>query len=154
MLTHPNRHKIYNCLGGDKQPQIEQAQTDNLLEGDTLLLCSDGLWSVLSDVEIADMLHGGIVTETVSALLDEAELRSQTEGDNMSAIGLQWGDPHHHLLAVSTITMPLSATTTIMNPLTHQLAQGEGSEAADLTDDEIENAIAEIQAALKKSDRN
>ena len=67
MLTHPNRHKIYNCLGGDKQPQIEQAQTDNLLEGDTLLLCSDGLWSVLSDVEIADMLHGGIVTETHSS---------------------------------------------------------------------------------------
>ena len=153
MATHPNRHKIYNCLGGDKQPLIEQTQRDDLLEGDTLLLCSDGLWSVMDDDEIADMLHNGLVTETVSALLDEAERRSQSEGDNMSAIGLQWGDPHHHLLAVSTVTMPLSATTTIMNPLTHQPGQGE-STAADLTDDEIERAIAEIQAALNKSARN
>lgn len=154
MSTHPNRHKIYNCLGGDKQPQIDQAQTDDLLEGDTLLVCSDGLWSVFEESEIADMLHGGIITETLPALLDEAELRSQVEGDNMSAIGLQWGDVHHHLLAVSTVTMPLGATTTIMNPLTHQLTQTEpGDTTADLTDDEIENAIAEIQAALKKSTR-
>ncbi|HWU81889.1 MAG TPA: protein phosphatase 2C domain-containing protein [Methylophilaceae bacterium] len=154
MLTHPQRHKIYNCLGGDKQPQIALTQTDDLFEGDTLLLCSDGLWSVLDDTEIADMLHRGLVTETVAALLDEAERRSQVEGDNMSAIGLQWGDPHHHLLAVSTVTMPLSATTTIMNPLTHQPGQGEAAAPADLTDDEIEHAIAEIQAALKKSARN
>lgn len=73
MLTHPQRHKIYNCLGGDKQPQIALTQTDDLFEGDTLLLCSDGLWSVLDDTEIADMLHSGLVTETVAALLDEAE---------------------------------------------------------------------------------
>lgn len=154
MLTHPNRHKIYNCLGGDKQPLIDLAQTSNLLEGDTLLLCSDGLWTVLDDTEIADILHGGTVTDTIPELLEEADFRSQVEGDNMSAIGLQWGDPHHHLLAVSTITMPLSATTTIMNPLTQQLTQNENGEAtADLTDDEIENAIAEIQAALKKTTR-
>ena len=41
-----------------------------------------------------------------------------------------------------------------MNPLTQQLTQNENGEAtADLTDDEIENAIAEIQAALKKTTR-
>ena len=47
-----------------------------------------------------------------------------------------------------------SITTTIMNPLTHQLTQTEPGEAtADLTDDEIENTIAEIQAALKRTTR-
>ena len=69
MLTHPNRHKIYNCLGGDKQPLIDLAQTSNLLEGDTLLLCSDGLWTVLDDSEIADILHSGTVTDTTGGVL-------------------------------------------------------------------------------------
>ena len=75
-FTDATRHKIYNCLGGDKQPLIDLAQTANLLEGDILLLCSDGLWSVFDENEIADMLHGGIVTDTIPALLDEAEARS------------------------------------------------------------------------------
>jgi serine/threonine protein kinase len=60
-------------------------------------------------------------------------------------------------LAVSTVAVPLGATTTIMNPAVHQQTMrndqcdGNAQTAKDLTDDEIEKAIAEIQAAINKA---
>lgn len=56
-------------------------------EGDRILLCTDGLWSVVSDYEI--QLAGtcsGSVSEWVSSLLDLAEKRCTD--DNLTAIGV------------------------------------------------------------------
>jgi serine/threonine protein phosphatase PrpC len=156
MLKHPDRHKIYNCLGGDNPPKIDLTHKQNLRDGDILLLCTDGLWSTFSDEEMCDILRAGPVSESVPNLLDMAESLSVTQGDNMSAIGVQWGERHEdNQLAISTVTMPLGTTTTIMNPMTHQPTQHDGNAQPipDLTDDEIERAIAEIQAAIRKTQR-
>lgn len=156
MLEHPDRHKIYNCLGGDNPPRIDLAHKQSMRNGDTLLLCTDGLWAAFSDEEMSAILHAGPVSESVPKLLDMAELLSATHGDNMSAIGVQWGERHEDSqLAISTMTMPLGTTTTIMNPMTHQptLRDDNTQATADLTDDEIERTIAEIQAAIRKSQR-
>jgi PPM family protein phosphatase len=159
MLTHPDRHKIYNCLGGDKIPQIDVAQTQNLQDGDILLLCTDGLWSGLSDEKIGEILHSGVISKVIPSLITLAEKINGEDSDNISAIGMQWGelvqnDAQENNLAVSTATMPLDETTTIINP-TIQLplrnGDGEAEVAQDLTDDEIEKAIAEIQAAINKT---
>ncbi len=95
------------------------------------------------------------ITNNITNLLDQAELASQEQGDNMSAIGLQWGDKQSSNLAVSTITMAMGATTTIMNPFTQPNHEDQSDDALsqDLTDDEIERTIAEIQAALSKTRR-
>jgi len=45
--------------------------------------------------------------------------------------------------------MPLGDTTTIINPVTQQ--NDDDSDPQDLSDDDIENTIAEIQAALIKT---
>lgn len=154
MLTHPDRNKVYNCLGGEKAPDIEMAETRALRDGDTLLLCTDGLWSVLDEAQMTDMLLAGPVTETLPRLLDLAESSSVQHGDNLSAIGLQWGEQLQDLLTVSTLTMPLGATTTIMNPAVSARTPSDDEDAQlDLTDDEIERAIAEIQLALRKTKR-
>lgn len=156
MLEHPDRHKIYNCLGGDNPPKIDLMHKQNLRDGDILLLCTDGLWSIFSDEEMSDTLQAGPISESVSNLLDMAEALSETQGDNMSAIGVQWGErPEDSQLAISTVTMPLGTTTTIMNPMTHQptLRDDHAQAIPDLTDDEIERAIAEIQAAIRKTQR-
>ena len=51
--------------------------------------------------------------------------------------------------AISTLNMGLDAATTILNPVASQQADS----AHDLSDDDIERAIAEIQAALRKTQR-
>lgn len=146
MTTHPYRHKVYSCLGGDTPPKIDLADRQELAEGDTILLCTDGVWGALTDDEIKVMLHGPSITDNVSALLNKAELVSQEQGDNMSAIGLQWGDKLSDPFAVSTITMAMGATTTIMNPVKRNALSGDDT----FSDDDIENTINEIQRALQK----
>lgn len=167
MLTHPYRHKIYSCLGGEEVPKIELAEKQELLEGDTILLCTDGVWGALSDDQIKQILSGNIISHNLTKLLDEAELAATPEqGDNMTAIGLQWGDKLNSDLAVSTIGMPLGETTTIMiippqvneqgddtgleNPFS---ATEDGLLSSEISEDEIERTIAEIHEALIKTNR-
>ncbi len=149
MSTHPYRHKVYSCLGGDVPPKITLSDRQELLEGDTVLLCTDGVWGAITDEQIKHLLNGPSISDNVTLLLDEAEEISKEQGDNMSAIGLQWGDKLHSQLAVSTITMPMGSTTTIMNPITRP----NNPENLDLSDDDIERTIAEIQQALRKTKR-
>jgi serine/threonine protein phosphatase PrpC len=149
MATHPYKNKIYNCVGGEQTPQIDLANRIELVEGDTILLCTDGVWGFVTDQQIKEMLHqNNDIAECTIKLLDTAELAANDGGDNMSAIGVQWGDRQLSQGAVSTQLMPLGETTTIINVVSHQNADGEPS---GLSDDDIENTIAEIQAALIKT---
>ena len=149
MATHPYKNKIYNCLGGDTPPQIDLADRYELIEGDTVLLCTDGVWGVLSDNKIKDIIDkNALIADATTQIMDSAELASDERGDNLSAIGLQWGDRALSVGAVSTKLMPLGETTTIINTVTHQ---SDGSDPDELSDADIENTIAAIQKALNKT---
>lgn len=148
MATHPYKNKIYNCLGGDEVPKIDLADKHELQEGDTVLLCTDGVWGAVNDGKIKEILHSGAVDESTMYLLDTAEVNAGDKGDNMSALALQWGDRQSSQLAVSTVSMPLGETTTMMSTM----SPSDGNlDQLDLSDDDIEKTIAEIQAALLKS---
>jgi PPM family protein phosphatase len=150
MSTHPYKNKIYNCLGGETAPQIDLSDRFELLGGDTILLCTDGVWGVLSDVQIKEIIqHNIVIADATNKLMDSAEFASDERGDNMSAIGLQWGDRQQSTDAVSTQLMPLGETTTIMNTVQQQ--SNDEMNLQDLSDDDIENTIAEIQNALNKT---
>jgi len=150
MATHPYKNKIHNCIGGKDAPKIDLSNRIELIEGDTILLCTDGLWGCLNDKEIRSILHKHHdVTEATDLLMDAAEAAADKNGDNLSAITLQWGDKQASSNAVSTQQMDFGGTTTIINPTTHQ-STGDNS-IDDFSDEDIENTIAEIQAALAKS---
>lgn len=141
MEHHPHRNKIYNCLGGDKPPKVDLADPIPLKEGDVMLLCSDGVWNKVPEIAMAQHMLAANIQDSITRVLDDADAASATVGDNMSAIAMQWGERVTAPLTVSTLDLPTEMTTTIMNQ-PHGL---------DLTDDEIEKAIAEIQGALGRS---
>lgn len=88
--AHPERNLILNCLGADRPPQVELAQKTRLHAGDTLMLCSDGLWGPLSGRIICSALQRSGIMQAVPELLDEAERRAGRECDNLSVIGVTW----------------------------------------------------------------
>lgn len=154
--NHPDRHKIYNCLGGTSAPQVDLSQKRQLKDGDTILLCTDGLWTAMSDSEIMQALYAGVVNLSAPRLLETAEALVKKDGDNLSLIAMQWGDQEDSKTTVSTGTLPLGATTTILNPTTYQPTirnDDDVEAAADLSDEDIELAIADIQAAIHKTKR-
>lgn len=142
--THPERNKIYNCLGGMVPPEIELSRRVALEKGDTLLLCTDGVWAVLPEDEITAILKNAPIVESIPELLDHAEFRGGRDGDNLSAIGMVWGGEDRPQ-AISTHGMPLDTFTTKLDS-----DENLPESASSLSEDEIEKAINEIQNAIQK----
>lgn len=150
MTSHPERNKIYNCLGGMMPPEVELSRRTPIEAGDVLMLCSDGLWGSLSVNEIGAILNTYPLDQAIPELMDHAEFRGGQEGDNLSAIAMAWGGQQGGAQAaggVSTEMMPLDSFTTQLDSL-HAPSLKSGEEI--VSDDDIEKAIAEIQLAIKK----
>jgi len=54
---HPLGHMITQCLGLENRPDPHVSE-GSLIAGDIYVLCSDGLTGVLTDENIAEILHG------------------------------------------------------------------------------------------------
>jgi serine/threonine protein phosphatase PrpC len=51
IYDHPHRHILYRCLGLKPSLEIDIYPSVRLQSGDTLLLCSDGLWDMVHPAE-------------------------------------------------------------------------------------------------------
>ena len=148
VVMHPDRNKIFSCLGGMTDPVIDLSRRTPIVNGDLLVLCTDGLWSVYPVKEMATMLTSTPILTTAPRMMSEAETRSGPEGDNLSAIIVRWGPETLADEPTTTDNLELGQFETQVDA-TVTLAERSG-ERRDLTDDEIERAIAEIQATIQK----
>jgi len=148
VVHHPDRNKIFSCLGGAADPVIDLSRRTPLSNGDLLILCTDGLWSVYPHREMATMLTSTPILSTGPKMMREAEARGGPEGDNLSAIVVRWGPETLADEPTTTDNLELGQfETQVESTLT--LADRTGKDR-DLSDDEIERAIAEIQATIQK----
>ncbi|MCL2657204.1 MAG: serine/threonine-protein phosphatase [Betaproteobacteria bacterium] len=147
--THPLRNRIFSCLGGTHPPQIEFSKRTPLRPGDTLLLCTDGVWGAPGAEEIIARLDGSDILASMPVLMSEAERLGGPHCDNLSSIAMTWHDEVADAppTTISTMTMPMSLFTTKMEGFS--LSQAPNGEA-DLSEDEIERAISEINHAIQK----
>ncbi|MBS1157076.1 MAG: phosphatase [Proteobacteria bacterium] len=147
-LHHAEKNKVYTCLGGYYPPEIELGGKVALLDGDTLLLCSDGLWGVLPERDITHFLNAFPALFALPQLMDKAEMQGGHDSDNLSAIAVNWhdDDEKHGKERDFISTQKLDATT--ISTHISQLSTHDGP--AEVTEDDIEKAIAEIQMAIRK----
>jgi PPM family protein phosphatase len=143
--AHPDRNKIFNCVGASARPQVDLSKPTPLREDDTLMLCSDGLWGPLTGKLITSVLVKSDLMKAIPELLDLAELRAGADCDNLSVVAMTWAGTHHRPLAgeVSTRTLAMHGVST-------QLGDFGKADDSDLTDEEIERAIQEIRSAIRK----
>jgi serine/threonine protein phosphatase PrpC len=92
IYTHPKRSHIYRSLG--EKPNVEVDQfTIELQEGDKLLLCSDGLWDMVRDPKIEDVIKSPAANPSATS---DALILAAFEGggeDNVSVIVIQIEEP-------------------------------------------------------------
>ncbi|WP_076591722.1 PP2C family protein-serine/threonine phosphatase [Herminiimonas arsenitoxidans] len=149
--THPDRNKLFNCLGAPNMPIVEISRRASLQAGDIMLLCSDGLWSVLPDHELTERLHNNTIVRAVPELLTTATGIAGKTGDNVTALAMMW-ESSENLQGNSTITthtLPIGSVTTTIQAPRHQDLEN----ADTYNDSEIEKAIEEIRNAIDKSSR-
>lgn len=71
--SHPQRHILTAALGSGKEIQPDVCERPvELQPGDKILLCTDGLWSVMSEPELADALRSNSPAQACRALVDMA----------------------------------------------------------------------------------
>jgi protein phosphatase len=115
-----------------------------------MVLATDGLWSVMPNGEMATLLTSTPILKTAPQMMREAEQRGGADGDNLSAIVVRWGPETLTDEQSTTITETLGLgefETQVDRTLT--LTDRKGPQR-DLTDDEIERAILEIQSTIQK----
>ncbi|MDB5838767.1 MAG: Serine/threonine protein phosphatase [Herminiimonas sp.] len=149
--THPERNKLFNCLGAPTPPKVELSRQAALQAGDLLLLCSDGLWSTVPDEALARELHGNTIVRAVPALVRAATDTAGKRSDNVTALAMMWEGANNleNTTTISTdLLRPGMMTSTIHAPRPAEL-----EDADPFSDSEIEKAIEEIRDAIDKSSR-
>ena len=147
---HPERNKVYSCLGGRQTPEIEFSRKTPLEAGDVLALCTDGVWGVRSGEMMAVALKNTNLMQAVPTLLGQAEIRGGPNADNLSIIAVRWEDSYIEAGAsassiVSTQTMSRDTVTTKLDEFGRNPKY-----KSELTEDEIERAIEEIRSTIQK----
>jgi PPM family protein phosphatase len=89
--NHPQRHILTAALGAGREVAVDGPEHSTpLRDGDTLLLCTDGLWSVVSESELEMAVAQAAPTECCAALVKLA--RERGGPDNITLQVLRVGD--------------------------------------------------------------
>lgn len=70
--NHPRRNVLYQSIGLKKQITVQVNDPVPIKDGEKYLLCSDGLYSVVSETEIGECLNGNTTRSSARQLVDKA----------------------------------------------------------------------------------
>lgn len=141
---HPDRNKLYNCLGAPTLPSIDKADAVSLKTGDQLLLCSDGLWNSIPEHQLAYRLSVSPLEQAVPEMVSSAVIAGGKTGDNVTALAFTWLESGDALAPADPSTlltdgMPLDRVITSL-----QSSPPAGMSGAD------DHALADIERAMAR----
>ena len=146
-LDRVNRNILFTCLGSPTKPVFDVTGPVPLQQGDRIMLCSDGLWSGLSDGDIVRHLSNKPVAEAVPDLVEDGLRNGGDHCDNVTVIAMEWETPDSFESTRGVVTDSISDgvfASTIQAGVLDTLVE-------DLDDAAIERSIAEINEAIKRS---
>ncbi|MBC7377071.1 MAG: serine/threonine-protein phosphatase [Burkholderiaceae bacterium] len=142
-----NRNILFTCLGSPTKPVFDVTGPITLQQGDKILLCSDGLWGSLNDIDIVRHLSTQPVSEAVPDLVEMALRKGGEHSDNVTVIAFEWETPDSFESTRGISTDSISDgvfASTIQAGVLDTMVE-------DLDDAAIERSIAEINEAIRRS---
>ena len=83
---HRDRNKLVRALGSDQKVKTDY-QTVTVKEGDYFLVCSDGFWEQITEIEMLEALKGsGSVTAWMEKMREMIREAGNSKMDNNSAV--------------------------------------------------------------------
>ncbi|MFN8898988.1 MAG: PP2C family protein-serine/threonine phosphatase [Pseudomonadota bacterium] len=144
-----NRNVLFTCLGSPGKPVVDAAGPLRMHPRDRVLLCSDGLWSSVSDAEITDVVAAHPISEAVPELVERALRVAGERSDNVTALAVEWEGAGGTDRGVSAHSRGQEVfASTIQASIGSESPPGSVDE---LDDAEIERSIREINEAIRRS---
>jgi PPM family protein phosphatase len=150
---HPDRNRLINCLGAEVFPTVEQTGPYSLVDKDTLLLCTDGVWGVLDDVDLLSIIAQPDLTKGLPALVNRASMLGGVYADDATALAMRWlVDTNNKDGKESKDNKEGIDSSTLINEFesTVHLTLTQATDIRVMSDEEMDAQIAEINQALKK----
>ncbi len=143
-----NRNVLYTCLGSPTKPVFDITGPVPLMQGDRIMLCSDGLWGSLDDTDIVFHLAQKSVSTAAPDLVERALLKGGPHSDNVTLIAMEWETPDSFestrgAISTDNIEEGVFASTVQAGWL--------DADVEDMDDEAIERSIAEINEAIRRS---
>lgn len=145
VTSHPDRNRLLQCLGGTQAPRVDAA-SERLAMDDILLLCSDGLWGPLTQRQLLHSLVNRPLEIALQELVELAEARAGGDADNLSVVALRWQEAAVRAVDDGPRTVPYDELPTDVQDFT-----ATDPEFLRMSDEDVEKAIDEIRAALRKT---
>jgi serine/threonine protein phosphatase PrpC len=145
-----NRNVLMTCLGSYTKPLYDFGGPFNLVPGDRILLCSDGLWGSVGEDKLVSLFSHGEVADVVPGLIEEALRTAGSSSDNVTVVAMEWeGDEDFEStrgISTDTISEGIFAST-----IQAGVGKMPADEMEDFDDAAIERSIAEINEAIRKA---
>jgi serine/threonine protein phosphatase PrpC len=143
-----NRNVLFTCLGSPTKPIFNVTGPVALMQGDKVMMCSDGLWSSLTEDEIILELSQKTVDTAVPDLVEKALRKAGDGSDNVTCLALAWETPD-----AFEPTRGGVLTDSVNDGMFESTVHSGWRDANldDLDDAAIERSIAEINEAIRRS---
>ncbi len=96
--------QLFRCIGGTKRPVVSLGPETHLGTGDTILLCTDGVWRAFKETRLVKYAQNESLEGCVDEMLDHAQRYFRDNCDNLTALLFRWEDKptlHKPLLNLS-----------------------------------------------------
>lgn len=149
-MQHPDRNKLYNCLGAPSLPIITKSAIAPMQTGDHLLLCSDGLWGSIPEHELAYRLSARPLDEAIPEMVRSAVQIGGKNGDNVTALGLSWLESGNEVEGGTFLTqgLPHDKVITSIQPAPQDASLGDDDRSGVQA---IQRAMAYMRTANQKT---
>jgi len=128
--SHPLRNYMTRCIGlSDSVPEVTVSNEVILQKGDVIMMCSDGLWEPVDEMQLGMKLQEGRLSDALDKLAEQAEETSYPSSDNISAVAI-------HIMSLQLIGRAIS------DEIDDQVAKA-------ARQDPVENAIDVIEQTFK-----
>jgi serine/threonine protein phosphatase PrpC len=89
--NHPVSHMLTRSLGPASEVNVDCNFQTDVVDGDVFLMCSDGLYNLVYDSEMLEIVRKNSLDEAIQKLIDLANSRGGT--DNITVMLVRVGDP-------------------------------------------------------------
>ena len=83
---------LFRCIGGTKRPVVSLGPETHLGTGDTILLCTDGVWRAFKEKRLLKYAQSECLEDGVDEMLGHSQRYFRDDCDNLTALMFRWED--------------------------------------------------------------